>query len=112
MSDLDLGLIGNSRTSALIDRQARIAWWCYPHFDSNPMCCSLLCSDVQNGSPDAFGFIDVIFPSSHTVRVGEGRDSAADYVIPDHQAIVPLLDLLIDYLPGRRRHSHSPHNLT
>ena len=47
-----------------------------------------------------------------TVRVGEGRDSAADYVIPDHQAIVPLLDLLIDYLPGRRRHSHSPHNLT
>lgn len=35
------------------------------------------------------------------VRVGEGRDSAADYFIPDHHAIVPLLDLLIDALPGR-----------
>ena len=76
MSHLDLGLIGNSRTSALIDTQARIVWWCYPHFDSNPLCCSLLRSEVQNGSPDAFGFIDVIFPSSHTVRQIYQRNSA------------------------------------
>lgn len=76
MSDLDLGLIGNSRTSALIDRQARIAWWCYPHFDSNPLCCSLLRSDEQNRSPDAFGFIEVLFPSSHTVRQMYQRNSA------------------------------------
>lgn len=39
-----------------------------------------------------------------TVRVGEGDDSAAEYFITDHQAIVQLLDLLIDYLPGSRRH--------
>lgn len=76
MSNLDLGLIGNSRTSALIDRQARIAWWCYPHFDSNPLCCSLLRPAEQNHSPEAFGFIDLLFPSSHTVRQTYQRNSA------------------------------------
>lgn len=76
MSNLDLGLIGNSRTSALIDRQARIAWWCYPHFDSNPLCCSLLRTAEQNHSPEAFGFIDLLFPSSHTVRQTYQRNSA------------------------------------
>lgn len=38
-----------------------------------------------------------------TVRVGPGDDSTAAYYIPDHEAIVQLLDLLIEYLPGRRR---------
>ncbi len=76
MSHLDLGLIGNSRTSALIDSNARIAWWCYPHFDSNPLCCSLLRSEARNNSAEAFGFIDVLFPSSHTVRQMYQRNSA------------------------------------
>jgi GH15 family glucan-1,4-alpha-glucosidase len=66
MKNLDLGLIGNSRTSALIDRQARIVWWCYPHFDSNPMCCSLLRPVPNDAAPEAFGFTDVLFPDSHT----------------------------------------------
>ena len=61
MTQLDLGLIGNSRTSALIDRTARIVWWCYPHFDSNPMCCSLLHSDEHNASAESHGFIDLQF---------------------------------------------------
>lgn len=76
MSQLDLGLIGNSRTSALIDRQARIVWWCYPHFDSNPLCCSLLRSDERNNAQDAFGFIDLMFPSSRIVRQIYQRNSA------------------------------------
>lgn len=44
-----------------------------------------------------------------SVRVGEGGDSAADYFIPDHQSIVPLLDLLIDSLPDSRRPERSLH---
>ena len=76
MSHLDLGLIGNSRTSALIDREARIVWWCYPHFDSNPLCCSLLRSEEQSRSPEAFGYIDLLFPSSHSVRQIYQRNSA------------------------------------
>lgn len=49
MANLDLGLIGNSRTSALIDKNATIVWWCYPSFDSDPICCSLLQPDAQDG---------------------------------------------------------------
>ena len=76
MKNLDLGLIGNSRTSALIDRQARIVWWCYPHFDSNPLCCSLLRPEPIDAAPEAFGFTDVLFPDSHTVRQVYQRNSA------------------------------------
>ena len=58
MSTLELGLIGNSRTSALIDANARIVWWCYPYFDSDPVCCELM--DPDKTERDA-GFIDVGF---------------------------------------------------
>ncbi len=76
MGHLDLALIGNSRTSALVDRTARIAWWCYPHFDSNPLCCCLLRSEEKNAAADAFGFIDLLFEGSHTVRQYYQRNSA------------------------------------
>lgn len=76
MSNLDLGLIGNSRTSALIDKNARISWWCYPQFDSNPLCCSLLRSAQKNQADDAFGFIDVIFNDAHMVRQTYARNTA------------------------------------
>ena len=56
MKSLDLGLIGNSRTSALVDRHAAIVWWCYPYLDGDPICCSLLQSDEQAGQ---HGQIDV-----------------------------------------------------
>ncbi|HVK95622.1 MAG TPA: glycoside hydrolase family 15 protein [Noviherbaspirillum sp.] len=55
MKTLDLGLIGNSRTSALIDKRASIIWWCYPYFDSDPICCSLLQSEEQNSSYGEIG---------------------------------------------------------
>lgn len=57
MKSLDLGMIGNSRTSALVDRHAAIVWWCYPYLDGDPICCSLLQSDEQAGG---FGQIDVL----------------------------------------------------
>lgn len=56
MTTLDLGLIGNSRTSALINRYGRIVWWCYPYFDSDPICCSLL---QPNSTGAQSGLIDV-----------------------------------------------------
>lgn len=55
MNTLDLGLIGNSRTSALIDKNAVIVWWCYPYLDGDPICCSLLRGPEQEPA----GFIDV-----------------------------------------------------
>ena len=34
---LDLAVIGNGRTAALVDPEARLVWWCYPRFDSDPI---------------------------------------------------------------------------
>lgn len=39
---LDLGVIGNCAIGALIDRKARIVWWCLPRFDGEPVFHSLL----------------------------------------------------------------------
>jgi len=39
---LDLAVIGNGRTAALVDPCSRIVWWCYPRFDGEPIFCRLL----------------------------------------------------------------------
>jgi GH15 family glucan-1,4-alpha-glucosidase len=54
-SSLDLGLIGNSRTGALVDAQAGIVWWCHPRFDGDPVCSALLSGEPR----PAHGFVDV-----------------------------------------------------
>lgn len=64
MTTLDLGLIGNCRTSALVDRAGAIVWWCYPYFDSDPLCCALLSPQAQ-ASP--YGMIDVVFDGATLV---------------------------------------------
>lgn len=70
MTTLDLGLIGNSRTSALIDKQAAIVWWCYPDFDSDPLCCKLLNPDAE------FGVVDIQFEGATVVGQEYERNSA------------------------------------
>jgi GH15 family glucan-1,4-alpha-glucosidase len=50
--NLDLALIGNSCAAALIDREARIVWWCFPHFDSDPVFSRLLAGDEEKGFCD------------------------------------------------------------
>ena len=42
MSTLDLGIIGNSTWSALIDERASVVWACVPRFDGDPVFCKLL----------------------------------------------------------------------
>ena len=54
-SSLNLGLIGNSRTGALIDPQAGIVWWCHPRLDGDPVCSALLSGETR----PAHGFVDV-----------------------------------------------------
>jgi GH15 family glucan-1,4-alpha-glucosidase len=73
MATLDLGLIGNSRTSALVDRKASIVWWCYPYFDSNPICCTLLQPDTRQ---DEFGSIDVMLDGGALSEQRYERNSA------------------------------------
>ncbi len=49
---LDLALIGNGRTAALLEPGSRIVWWCYPRFDSDPVLCRLLAGDEEKGFSD------------------------------------------------------------
>ena len=49
---LDLAVIGNGRTAALVDPDARIVWWCFPRFDGDPIFCRLLSGDEEKGFSD------------------------------------------------------------
>ena len=49
---LELGLIGNCRVAALVSPQARLVWWCYPNFDSDPVFSRLLAGDDEKGFAD------------------------------------------------------------
>ena len=64
---LDLAVIGNGRTAALVDPTARIVWWCFPRFDAEPVFCRLVSGE------DEKGFTDVVLDrmvgyQSHYVR--------------------------------------------
>jgi GH15 family glucan-1,4-alpha-glucosidase len=48
-ANLDLALIGNCRVAALVDCNARIVWWCFPRFDSDPVFSRLLAGDEEKG---------------------------------------------------------------
>jgi len=41
----DLGLLGDTRTAALVDARGRIVWMCLPHFDGDPVFGALLAGD-------------------------------------------------------------------
>ena len=49
---LDLAVIGNGRTAALVDPCSRIVWWCYPRFDGDPIFCRLLAGNDEKGFSD------------------------------------------------------------
>ncbi|MDE2516558.1 MAG: glycoside hydrolase family 15 protein [Rhodospirillales bacterium] len=55
-ASLDLAVIGNCVTAALIDRQGRIDWWCHPRFDGDPLFCALIDPPGENGG----GFMDAL----------------------------------------------------
>jgi GH15 family glucan-1,4-alpha-glucosidase len=49
---LDLAVIGNCRTAALVDPTARLVWWCFPRFDADPVFSRLLSGDEEKGFSD------------------------------------------------------------
>ncbi len=73
MANLELGLIGNCSTNALVDRNASIVWWCYPYFDSDPICCALLRDENDTESP---GTIDVKLTNGENTSQKYLRNSA------------------------------------
>ena len=67
---LDLALIGNSCAAALVDSNARIVWWCFPHFDSDPVFSRLLAGDEEKG------FCDVVLEGLADVESSYLRNTA------------------------------------
>jgi GH15 family glucan-1,4-alpha-glucosidase len=65
--NLDLALIGNSCAAALVDRNARIVWWCFPYFDSEPVFSRLLAGDEEKGFCDV-ALADQVESDSRYVR--------------------------------------------
>lgn len=72
MSDygLDLAVIGNGRTAALIDPSTRIVWWCLPRYDGDPVFCRLVSGD------DEKGFTDVVLDNLAETKSDYQRNTA------------------------------------
>jgi GH15 family glucan-1,4-alpha-glucosidase len=64
---LDLAVIGNGRTAALLEPASRLVWWCFPRFDSDPIFCRLLAGDEEKGFTDVV-LHDMVDFSSDYVR--------------------------------------------
>ncbi|HEU4531959.1 MAG TPA: trehalase-like domain-containing protein, partial [Steroidobacteraceae bacterium] len=50
--DLNVAAIGNCQISALIDVRARYVWTCLPRHDGDPVFCSLINGDADDGYTD------------------------------------------------------------
>jgi GH15 family glucan-1,4-alpha-glucosidase len=77
---LDLAIIGNGRTAALVDPSSRIVWWCYPRFDSDPIFCRLLAGKEEKGFSDIV-LDDVAEYQSEYVR----NTAIVSTLLTDHQ---------------------------
>jgi hypothetical protein len=57
---LDLAVIGNGRTAALVEPSSRIVWWYYPRFDGDPIFSRLLAGGEEKGFCDVVlqGIVD------------------------------------------------------
>jgi len=49
---LDLAVIGNGHTAALVEPTARLVWWCFPRLDGDPIFSRLLAGDEEKGFCD------------------------------------------------------------
>ncbi|MGZ5803701.1 MAG: glycoside hydrolase family 15 protein [Xanthobacteraceae bacterium] len=67
---LDLAVIGNGATAALVDPCARIVWWCFPRFDSNPAFSRLLAGAEEKG------FCDIVLDGQVDLKSEYVRNTA------------------------------------
>jgi pentatricopeptide repeat protein len=65
MGGLDLGVIGNCAVGALVDRMARVVWWCLPRFDGEPVFHSLI-GRPADAHPDDGAFSVELEDFSHS----------------------------------------------
>jgi GH15 family glucan-1,4-alpha-glucosidase len=73
---LDLAVIGNGQTAALLEPASRVVWWCYPRFDGDPVFSRLLAGDEEKG------FCDVVL------------DDMVDYA-SDYERNTPVVSTIL-----------------
>jgi GH15 family glucan-1,4-alpha-glucosidase len=67
---LDLAVIGNGRTAALVNPSSRIVWWCLPRYDGDPVFCRLVAGSEEKG------FTDVVLEGQVKTRSEYVRNTA------------------------------------
>ena len=105
---LDLAVIGNGRTAALLDPSSRIVWWCLPRYDGDPVFCRLL-----SGNEDK-GFTDVVLEGQVETRSDYVRNTAIVVDRTDrqqgrrgaHHRFRAALPDLRPHLPSAATHPH------
>jgi GH15 family glucan-1,4-alpha-glucosidase len=114
---LDLAVIGNGRTAALLNPVSRLVWWCYPRFNSDPIFSRLLAGDEEKGFSDVVLEDMVSFTSDYlrnTAIVGtvltdrhDGKVSITDFAPRfrkyDRIYRPPQLMRIIEPVAGRPR---------
>jgi GH15 family glucan-1,4-alpha-glucosidase len=94
--NLDLALIGNCSVAALVDRHARLVWWCFPRFDSDPVFSRLLAGDEEKGFCEV-ALSDVVEITSEYLR----NTALVETILTDaHGAKVRVTD----FAPRFERH--------
>lgn len=85
---LDLAVIGNCHTAALLEPTSRLVWWCYPRFDGDPVFSRLLSGDEEKG------FCDVVLDNMADFASSYERNTAiVSTVLTDEQgASVKITD--------------------
>ena len=69
-ANLNVAPIGNGRIAALVTPQGRIAWWCFPRLDSDPVFSNLISGDEEKG------FCDVLLGGAKQATSGYVRNTA------------------------------------
>lgn len=69
-ANLNVAPIGNGRIAALVTPQGRIAWWCFPRLDSDPVFSNLVSGDEDKG------FCDVLLGGAKQATSGYVRNTA------------------------------------
>src|SRR3569623_116878 len=85
---LDLAVIGNCRTAALVDPTARLVWWCFPRLDGDPIFSRLLAGDEEKG------FCDVVLDGQVSATSSYVRNTCIfePILVSDSGAAVKITD--------------------
>lgn len=100
----DFGLIGDGSTAALVGRDGTVAWLCLPHFDDDPVFCSILDARLGGGfqlAPEGTVEARQRYEPDTAVLVTEMRSATGRVRVVDCLTLRAGADLSEDISAGR-----------